>query len=237
MSMSSSDEPRRAAAIPWYKPEQWTRWREISDDRDGMSEAYDHWLHGANHAIREFTKSGLEVHRVTIDVDEFIAWTEREGVSIDGHARAEFASNKLGKKLLRPDPLPQDLPDSKQLKEIVQQLKGKDLSEVWEPYLRRPTASVCPIFRETIAGLDQFASGTLIRIADKHFLLTAAHVTDDKRPLMVPAKKGFTHLYGSFAGSRLPESGSRNDDRYDIAYISSRVRHRLRTSRRFRFLK
>jgi hypothetical protein len=219
MSISPADEPRRAAAIPWYKSEQWHRWRQISDDRDIMCESYEHWLDAANDAVKQFTKSGMEIHRVTIDVEEFIVWAKREGVAINGHGRAEFASSKLAEKLLQPDLLPDALPNSKQLKRIMQQLKGKDLSEVWEPYLRRPAASVCPIFRKTRAGLQQFGSGTLIRMANTHFLLTAAHVTDEKLPLMVPAKKGFTELFGPFAGSRLPESGSRKDDRYDIAYV------------------
>jgi hypothetical protein len=183
-----------------------------------MSESYDQWVDGANDTVKQFTKSGVEVHRVTIDVEEFVAWAKQED-TIDGRVRAEFASSKLAKKLLKPDPSPDVLPDSKQLKQIMQQLKGRDLSEVWEPYLRRPAASVCPIFRETPAGLEQFGSGTLIRIVNTHFLLTAAHVTDETQPLMLPAKKGFTELCGSFAGSRLPESGSRKDDRYDIAYV------------------
>ncbi len=183
-----------------------------------MSEAYEAWLEGANDAVKQFTKSGIEVHRVPIEVEEFVAWARSNGMKTDGHARAEFASSKLSEKLLRPDIPAEMLPDSKQLKRIMEQLKGRDLAEVWEPYLRRPAASVCPIFRQTPAGLEQLASGTLIRIANTHFLLTAAHVTDEKRPLMVPAKKGFAQIHGLFAGSQLPDSGSRKDDRYDIAY-------------------
>lgn len=98
-SMSLDDEPRRAAAIPWYKPEQWHRWREISNDRDSMSECYDEWLAGANDAVREFVMSGIEVHRVTIDVEEFVAWVKAKQIAINGHARAEFTSAELAKNL------------------------------------------------------------------------------------------------------------------------------------------
>jgi hypothetical protein len=219
MKSSPTDEPRRIAAIPWYRQEQWERWRQISNDRDNMSEFYENWLNGANDAVKDFTKAGIEVHCVTIDVEEFADWVKSEGAEVDGHSRAEFASRQLAKKLLKPDPLPEMIPDSAQLKAIMKELRGRDLSEVWEPYLRRPAASVCPVFRKTRAGLEQFGSGTLIRIADVHFLLTAAHVTDEKLPLLLPAKQGFTELYGSFAGSSLPDSGSRKEDQYDIAYV------------------
>ncbi|MHB8791147.1 MAG: hypothetical protein ACYDBT_14865 [Desulfobulbaceae bacterium] len=31
------------AAVAWYKPDQWRRLREISEDRDRLEETYGEW--------------------------------------------------------------------------------------------------------------------------------------------------------------------------------------------------
>jgi hypothetical protein len=61
----------------------------------------------------------------------------------------------------------------------------------------------------------------LLRLAEHHFLLTAAHVTDHRLigALSIPGRHGNPGLNGYYAGMRLPGSGNRGDDRYDIAYI------------------
>jgi hypothetical protein len=221
MTTSSDKQPRMRTAIAWYHSEEWHRWKEISDDRDTMCESYDHWLEGAEHLVKTFTKDGVEVHRVEIGVDEFVAWATKNGVTKDGRARSDFASQKLGKMLMKPDIPVEKLPDAKKLKEMMKDLKIKDLSDPFEPYLRRPRAAVCPIFRDLKSGIEQFGSGVLVRIGDAHFLLTVAHVMDEIETgvLMIPSKSGFIPLSGLVAGSKLPESGFRKDDRYDIAYV------------------
>jgi hypothetical protein len=53
--------------IPWYRRNQWPRWREIGVDRADMSESYDEWLEKAEETNRNFTKTALEVHKVDLD--------------------------------------------------------------------------------------------------------------------------------------------------------------------------
>jgi hypothetical protein len=64
-------------------------------------------------------------------------------------------------------------------------------------------------------------SGVLIKLSDRTFLLTAAHIVDmlNEGTLMIPGQNGFMPIVGNYAETRLPDSGDRNDDRLDMAYF------------------
>lgn len=208
--------------IPWYRREEWPRWKDISVDRADMCDCYDEWVKKAEEAIRNFTKNAVEVHKVDISLDEFLGWATNENVTITGYARSDFANLKLGKQEMRrlaSSDTP--YPSQDELKQTMRKAKGMDLSEIWEPYLRRPMAAICPIFRQSNIGFEQIGSSVLLQVADVYFLLTAAHVTDERRktPLFIPAKKGFVNLFGLFLESPLPASGSRKDDKRDVAVL------------------
>jgi hypothetical protein len=61
----------------------------------------------------------------------------------------------------------------------------------------------------------------LLQVGDGHFLLTAAHVTEQRSAsvLLIPSKHGFVNLFGLFLESPLPPSGSRKDDNRDVAVV------------------
>jgi hypothetical protein len=82
--------------IPWYRQDHWSRWREISVDRADMPESYGEWLEKAEETIRNFTKTALEVHKVGLDIDDFIHWATNENMTVTGFTRGEFANLKLG---------------------------------------------------------------------------------------------------------------------------------------------
>jgi hypothetical protein len=69
--------------------------------------------------------------------------------------------------------------------------------------------------------LELIASGVLVRIVDRTFLLTAAHVTDrqSEGTLLIPGQRGFMPANGYFSAMRLPASGRRSDDKLDVAYF------------------
>jgi hypothetical protein len=218
----ASRQSAMAVGIPWYRREQWARWKEISLDRAEMCQTYDEWLEKAEHTIRNFTKDAVVVHKVDVDVEEFLNWATKQDVAITGVARADFANLKLGKReMKRLTPSDTPFPNKAELKQTMRKAKGMDLSEIWEPYLRRPKAAICPIFRQTDEGPEQIGSGVLLQVADAHFLLTAAHVTDERRtkPLLIPAKTGFVNLFGLFIESPMPHLGSRKDDKLDVAVV------------------
>lgn len=186
-----------------------------------MPRSYNDWLKRAEETINRFTHDGIVAHKVELDVDEFIGWAKGKDLPINGHLRSEFASHRFAQIWVRPDAEPSAYPDRKKLKEMMRAVKGMDLSEIWEPFLRRPKATVCPIFRESAIGPEQIGSGVLMRIHGAHFLITAAHVTDERKntPLLVPSVDGFINLFGLFIESKLPESGRRRDDRIDVACV------------------
>jgi hypothetical protein len=115
-----------------------------------MSESYDEWLEKAEKTIRKFTKTALEVHKVHVDIDEFIEWATNENVAVTGFTRGDFANLILEKQELKKF-APRERPDPSraEVKQTMQRAKGMDLSEIWEPYLRRPKSAICPIFRQT----------------------------------------------------------------------------------------
>ena len=46
------------AAVAWYKPEQWSRLREISVDRDQLEETYGEWQLLAEQFLNNFAARG-----------------------------------------------------------------------------------------------------------------------------------------------------------------------------------
>ena len=84
--------------------------------------------------------------------------------------------------------------------------------------LSRPKSSVCPLLRTVRGTIEQFASGVLVQIGEARFLLTAAHATDEK-DIMIPGTQGLTGASGQYSYTRLPSSGERKTDLYDIAFV------------------
>ena len=68
---------------------------------------------------------------------------------------------------------------------------------------------------------ESIGSGVLIRILDRTFLLTAAHVTDSQSEgtLLIPSRNGLMEPTGRFSSMKMPLSGRRSDDRSDVAYF------------------
>ena len=172
-------------------------------------------------AVKNFTKQGFEVHKVDIEVKEFLSWATDEKIEITGFARSSFANLKLGKREMRRLKSTETPSATRaEVKRTLERAKGLDCSKVWEPYLRRPKASICPIFKETRRGPEQIGSGVFLQVGDAHFLLTAAHVTDERhtKVLLVPAKTGFVNLFGLFIETN-GTTRSRNDDKLDVAVV------------------
>jgi hypothetical protein len=87
-----------------------------------------------------------------------------------------------------------------------------------------------PTFAATVpVALDRFnthkseliGSGVMIRICNRTFLLTAAHVADFKSEgaIMIPGRDGFMSPGGYYHTMNLPASGNRDDDKLDVAYV------------------
>ena len=68
---------------------------------------------------------------------------------------------------------------------------------------------------------ELIASGVLVRIVNRTFLLTTAHVADlqNEGTLLIPGQRGFIPPNGYVSSMRLPASGRRTDDKLDVAYF------------------
>lgn len=82
---------------------------------------------------------------------------------------------------------------------------------------------LCPVFLLTPEAnrIQQIATAVLLKLGDRVFLLTAAHVTDKGKDgtLLVPTATGIEPLCGKVVSLALPRTGKREDDKVDVAYV------------------
>jgi len=77
---------------PIYKREQWTRWQKLFDGtKAAMLWTFDEWLENHHKLVEKFKAQGDAMHRVEIDIDDYLAWTKSSGLPVDGYTRTEFA--------------------------------------------------------------------------------------------------------------------------------------------------
>lgn len=86
--------------MAWYRPEQWTLLREISVDREKMSETWSEWEATASAKLAELRERGVDIRKVDVDVRELQAWCERRHRPIDGAARSEFVVEQLRRRAM-----------------------------------------------------------------------------------------------------------------------------------------
>lgn len=210
--------------LAWYRPEDWSKWRELCPGK--MHESFEAWRIQADRTLLQMVRRGITVHRSEIRPDEFKEWCRRELRAIDGQSRCEYASAKfakLGAVLFRPYEPPHTVPSRKQvyrdMREAVQ--SGFSLRELCEPYLRRSMGCICPLFRRgQDAKLEHYGSGILTSIGERQFLLTAAHVLDDAlvNEVLIPSKNGFLSLEGEIATTCEDGAHRHKQDRLDVGF-------------------
>jgi hypothetical protein len=88
-------KPVDPVGIAWYRPEQWALLREVSTDRDKISEIWSEWEATASQKLAELRELGLDIRKVDVDVDELRAWCEQRQRSVDAGARSEYVAEKL----------------------------------------------------------------------------------------------------------------------------------------------
>lgn len=86
---------------------------------------------------------------------------------------------------------------------------------------RRLSSTVRPIVVEAKAGLDPIGSGVLLGLGNAKFLLTAAHVLDQRAScrLLLSTTAGTRPIGGEIVESVVPASGSREDDQVDVGVV------------------
>jgi len=117
------------------------------------------------------------------------------------------------------------------MQRFQEEFQGISFADAFQHWSRMLNEIMCsnPTFSATVPvvlerfdtkKLEVIGSGVLIRIMNRTFLLTAAHVIDQQEDgtLLMPGKQGFMPMNGRFSSMRLPASGRRSDDKLDVAY-------------------
>jgi len=85
--------------VAWYRPEQWERLREISEDWDKLETTYEDWKRNAERALREMRKAGMYPEKIDIDVEDLLHWCNEQNRPIDSNARVQYTTEKLMQQL------------------------------------------------------------------------------------------------------------------------------------------
>ena len=91
------DEARdgNIVGVAWYKPTQWARLRERSDDVDDIERTYLEWSECASKALVDLRRAGLRAVRVDIDVEELLAWCQQHDLPVNAESRSGYTVRKL----------------------------------------------------------------------------------------------------------------------------------------------
>jgi hypothetical protein len=84
--------------IAWFRLEQWSRLLEISEDREDLEETFAEWESLAEEKLRDLRAQGLDAEKVTIDLEELLAWCKSRGLSVDARARSQYVAELLRKR-------------------------------------------------------------------------------------------------------------------------------------------
>jgi hypothetical protein len=84
--------------IAWFRPEQWSRLLEISEDRKDLEETFAEWESLAEEKLRDLRAQGLDAEKITIDVEELLVWCKSRGLSVNASARSQYVAERLRKR-------------------------------------------------------------------------------------------------------------------------------------------
>jgi hypothetical protein len=96
--MKAPNESKLVTGIAWYRPEQWERLREVSEDVENLADTYEEWLQTAERMIRDGIPADVSVERVDLDVEEVLAWCHERGLAMNAEARSRYVSERLRQK-------------------------------------------------------------------------------------------------------------------------------------------
>ncbi|GAB4346346.1 MAG: hypothetical protein Kow0089_23700 [Desulfobulbaceae bacterium] len=79
-------------AVAWYKPEQWERLLEISEDRDKLEESYEEWLEHAEKMRKQIIDQGYLPKKFLVDTEELLQWCRERDLPVNGESRSHYAA-------------------------------------------------------------------------------------------------------------------------------------------------
>lgn len=190
-------------SIPWYQRTKYDRLRQISVDGEKLHATYKGWLRAATALESRMKESGADVHRVEIDPEDFVLWCEENDLSTDAHARTLYATSVTRAEVLFHEAAERGVAVARAVTDIV-------------------SKSVVPIFTYRSLNLFDFeGSGTLCRLDDKYYLITAAHVLDacTQGVYLLEVEGGSRSLVSSHIVTAPPPGGMREHDSLDVGFV------------------
>ena len=91
----TTNETQIVTGVAWYRPEQWQRLRDVSEDVDNLEETYDAWLQTAERMLRDGIPAGVVVEKIDIDVEEVLAWCNERGLPMNAQSRTRFVAERV----------------------------------------------------------------------------------------------------------------------------------------------
>jgi hypothetical protein len=96
--MKNTVNSKLVTGVAWYRPEEWTRLREVSEDVENFDETYEAWEQTAERMLREGIPDDVTVEKIDIDVEEVLAWCNVLGLPMNAQSRARYVSDRLRQK-------------------------------------------------------------------------------------------------------------------------------------------
>jgi hypothetical protein len=81
--------------VSWYRPEQWDRLREISEDKENFEMTYEESLLDSEQKIRDLEAQGYRPIKVEVDVEALLTWCTAQGLAVTPETRTKFMMNTL----------------------------------------------------------------------------------------------------------------------------------------------
>ena len=87
--------------MAWYRPEQWNRLRQISEDVEVFETNYEEWESLASQKIAGLKAAGIKIEKVEVDVNELLSYCNEHRFSVNAESRSKFVTDKLSKRAER----------------------------------------------------------------------------------------------------------------------------------------
>lgn len=87
----------------WYSPEEWERLNAAVPDPERLEDSYEEWEAMASASFAEIKEAGLDLVRVPVEAEEFLAWCSDNDLRPDSGARSRFAAERLRQRDLARD--------------------------------------------------------------------------------------------------------------------------------------
>ena len=93
--MKNAAKSNLVTGVAWYRPEQWARLREVSEDVENLDDTYEAWLQTAERLLRDGIPADVTVEKIDIDVEEVLAWCSVRDLPMNAQSRSRYVSERL----------------------------------------------------------------------------------------------------------------------------------------------